>query len=712
MVAPRWAVDDFVPRARRGCATVAPPGRAVVPGTDFEAFDPSRPVRRVQGATGVNRATKWWVLMGLGLAAAVVVIVTATEIGDPEWTLYPTCEGLEACRAACDAGDGHGCNAAGIGLDEGEGVPRDRAAALALFERGCELGAAPACTNVAYRESDEGRAEWWKRRAFDLEVEGCERRVIDDCRAVAYAYAGGEVVDKNELRATAMADELIAAFDRMCPERGWWPCVAAARLADGLAGESSPAQLERALPYFEKACAAGRADSCWAVGDTLNDLGKDGRARIERACEMSEDGGHCWNPADDDDRDLLQKRVAKLARRCAAKWREDCLDLVEADDKHPQLRSGEARRASRAAADALLQDECDRGMGDSCWRLALMLGGKQALGRDGLRAADLCERSCALGFTSACFDANNDRPVRGVAAYFPGAFHDCARTQTGDIRCWGVDGSGQLGVPARKDEYAPVTLPMRNVRHLALGNSSTCSLLESGAVECWGGNSFGELGNGRGPDRHEPRAVPGLADVAVLRGGDYGFCALDATGRAWCWGSTGAGSSVEPEELGQRGVKDVYFLDGAACVRTADAVLCRREYDDRWVRAPGLPPEDGLVVTADGACVLGPARTVRCFAEEQGWLAEPKLAFVEIADTAGTVELSLADVHACARKEDGTVACWTLGQDRARTIDGVTDAVQVVDDCAVVKDGTLFCWKPGGWPERSYGVAVVATEGP
>jgi alpha-tubulin suppressor-like RCC1 family protein len=130
-----------------------------------------------------------------------------------------------------------------------------------------------------------------------------------------------------------------------------------------------------------------------------------------------------------------------------------------------------------------------------------------------------------------------------------GVRHFCALLESGDVRCWGNNTSGQLGlghtrtvgdndVPADED---PVDLG-GVVLQLVAGYSHTCVVLQGGLVRCWGINLSGELGYGHeepvGDD--ETPAQEGYVNVggdvvAIAPGFDH-TCAMLEGGGVRCWG--------------------------------------------------------------------------------------------------------------------------------------------------------------------------------
>jgi len=150
-----------------------------------------------------------------------------------------------------------------------------------------------------------------------------------------------------------------------------------------------------------------------------------------------------------------------------------------------------------------------------------------------------------------------------------GAGHACAILTGGRLKCWGANGSGQLGLGdtmTRGDQPGEMgdALPFvdvgagRSVISVALGSNSTCALLDNQQVRCWGSNQTGELGIGnttsQGNDGAHPVSSVPFVDLGtgfsakriygpVTEG--HSFCALLKTDQIKCWGGNTFG------ELGQ-----------------------------------------------------------------------------------------------------------------------------------------------------------------
>jgi alpha-tubulin suppressor-like RCC1 family protein len=132
----------------------------------------------------------------------------------------------------------------------------------------------------------------------------------------------------------------------------------------------------------------------------------------------------------------------------------------------------------------------------------------------------------------------------GVTAIDAGGRFNCALTTGGEVKCWGSNGSGQLGDGSLSDRQTPVTVSglSSDVAAIGAGDSHACGILTSGAARCWGSNVEYQLGDGTTLDRTAPVAVSGLlSGVAAITLGDVHTCALTTAGAVKCWGNAGNG---------------------------------------------------------------------------------------------------------------------------------------------------------------------------
>jgi alpha-tubulin suppressor-like RCC1 family protein len=171
----------------------------------------------------------------------------------------------------------------------------------------------------------------------------------------------------------------------------------------------------------------------------------------------------------------------------------------------------------------------------------LSVGRQHACGLDARGAAWCWGDGGALGDGSltdrgAPVAVQGDRRFREIAA---GESITCALKEDDSAWCWGIAFDGQLGQgsPPRPNTFLPAPVAGNlQFRQIAPGRHRVCALDMSGRAWCWGSNYNGGLGEGSGQSQSEPVRVAGDLEFTVLAAGDYHTCALDTTGAAWCWG--------------------------------------------------------------------------------------------------------------------------------------------------------------------------------
>jgi alpha-tubulin suppressor-like RCC1 family protein len=236
---------------------------------------------------------------------------------------------------------------------------------------------------------------------------------------------------------------------------------------------------------------------------------------------------------------------------------------------------------------------------------------------------------------------------------------------------------------------------------IAAGGSHVCALTGGGNAWCWGRNDAGQLGAATGictgengfatPCSWKPVPVSGDRAFVQIVAAAESNCALDAAGRAWCWGLGSWG------QLGDGG-----NVNSATPVAVAGGhVFTRLAAGDRLVC--GL--DGSRALWCWGTAWLWPATAVPVFASPvpARWTDAAAVPFVSIA---------LSPNHACGLDAAGKAWCWGWGRFGALGSDGGQDSLEprpVLGDhvlraisvgaahsCALAVDDSAWCWGGGG----------------
>ncbi|MBN2084619.1 MAG: hypothetical protein JW748_05290 [Anaerolineales bacterium] len=295
----------------------------------------------------------------------------------------------------------------------------------------------------------------------------------------------------------------------------------------------------------------------------------------------------------------------------------------------------------------------------------------------------------------------------GVAAIAVGWANTCALDLTGGgIRCWGLNGGGQLGDGTFDDSLSPVEVdgPASGRISVAVGGGHVCALSAAGGVKCWGRNDRGQLGSGTAADRNTPIDVAGLPEeiIAITAGKEH-TCALTVLGGVKCWGANGSG------QLG----------DGT----TSDS--------GKPVDALGLSENASAIAAGSGhTCALLRGGAVKCWGSNKyGQLGdgtrEERAVPVDVTGlAAGADSIAAGGSHTCAIVSGGQLKCWgwnAYGQlgdstptDRNTPVDvrwlaGTPAFVSAGADytCAILRAGNLRCWGNNEFGQLGDGTAAV-----
>ena len=181
-----------------------------------------------------------------------------------------------------------------------------------------------------------------------------------------------------------------------------------------------------------------------------------------------------------------------------------------------------------------------------CWGYNLF--GQLGLGDTNSRGDNEREMGSELDYVNL----GSGRTAKAIAA---GNSHTCAILDNDEVKCWGTNSHGQLGLGNKVSATSPGSSTVnlgndRTVKALSLGNDHACAVLDNDKIKCWGRNSHGQLGLGDTKDRGGATSEMGGAlpyvDIGnytakAVSAGDSYTCVILNNDQVKCWGLNSSG---------------------------------------------------------------------------------------------------------------------------------------------------------------------------
>ena len=288
-----------------------------------------------------------------------------------------------------------------------------------------------------------------------------------------------------------------------------------------------------------------------------------------------------------------------------------------------------------------------------------------------------------------------------VTSLSAGIFHNCAKLESNEIKCWGYNINGILGTDNMEETNLSIPefvidpeteLPLTGIEKISTGGWHNCVLMENGVIKCWGSDLFGQLGIEPPVDSYlipYPVEVPFTGIFTDVTVGMDHSCAVASDGNAYCWGvnyngELGIGSyDFDPHHIPSMVLgleNNVIKIDSGrekTCVLTSEGgVSCwgGSSIDHTAVPVQGL--ESGVADISSGgaltymtnhSCALMENdRSVKCWGSNNfSQLGDGSYRFfgdfipVDVLGLAGNVQsISTGATSSCAIFESGSAACW------------------------------------------------------
>jgi alpha-tubulin suppressor-like RCC1 family protein len=281
-----------------------------------------------------------------------------------------------------------------------------------------------------------------------------------------------------------------------------------------------------------------------------------------------------------------------------------------------------------------------------------------------------------LPLLAACSDGGPIEPSPEAVVFASidaGINHNCALTEAGTAYCWGDGAAGQIGTAdldicgdtifdrtpcALRPHRVAFDIPFTSI---TAGGVHTCALDAQGRAYCWGSDQYGQVARGednapfceeqRAPCIRTPLRI-GLSEVAAISAGGSHTCAIKRDGSAYCWGYGAYG------RLGTGAPLNVYTPTPVA-----------GDIRFRAIEAGG-----------SFSCGLDVGGRAYCWGYNHlGQLgdgtAESRLEPVRVQTDVVFEAVTVGVATACGLTDDGTAHCW------GANIDGELGTVGMVDRC-------------------------------
>ena len=109
-----------------------------------------------------------------------------------------------------------------------------------------------------------------------------------------------------------------------------------------------------------------------------------------------------------------------------------------------------------------------------------------------------------------------------------------------EIRVWGNNNFGQLGLGHYQEQNSPQKLNLPNIKHIICGVFHTIALTNSNEVWAWGLNDDDQLGLGHNQNQNSPQKL-NLPNIKKIICGAYHTIALMNSNDVWVWGHNNKG---------------------------------------------------------------------------------------------------------------------------------------------------------------------------
>lgn len=283
---------------------------------------------------------------------------------------------------------------------------------------------------------------------------------------------------------------------------------------------------------------------------------------------------------------------------------------------------------------------------------------------------------------------NDTSPLSAVAL---SGSHSLGVTTNGKVYAWGLNDSGQVGLPPpfSSSTYSSVPVVVNGIdsaKAVAAGDGHSLALKTDGTVWGWGSNQYGQIATGNGPgSTNVPAPVVGLSNIVAIAASGIHSAALRGDGTVWTFGYNQNGALGDGTNISRSTPVQVTGLSDVKAI-AAGGEHCIAVKNDGTVWTWGY---NRIGQLGDGSVTT-------------------RLTPVKVNTLANVNAVAAGGVHSAALKNDGSV--WGWGDNQYGEIGDGTNTFKLAPTqttglsgatalaaggettAAITSDGSLWTW--------------------
>jgi TPR repeat protein len=284
----------------------------------------------------------------LSVRAALVIVAATLAASCARSKAAPdrSCRGYDRCNADCESGNMGACTRAATALFTGDGTAVDAKRGLALLERACKADEATACWGLSDRAlrgqgvpRDKAKAVALLDRTVTSFEQECRGGAGQSCATATYLRRHGRPVVRDEKLAAELEKRTFLLLEASCRNKDADACARLTDVVDRL--PNGGLNTHESVARLDVACDNGAGMACWRRGSQ---------------CQY----GLAFDPDTSRATPYYDRAVDLLDQRCKTDDVDACFDLGARLD-------GDAAHLSHPTDPAVAYAKaCDLGSGFAC----------------------------------------------------------------------------------------------------------------------------------------------------------------------------------------------------------------------------------------------------------------------------------------------------------------------------------------------------------